>query len=137
MHMLPTCGLQPTIKGVADQVIVMTSLMAPKKMVFEGRCDMISTFGRRGANWVCRCDAFTSITTVKCELRRLQHVHGAMHLADCTTLDCAPHLFYGACARTMCSDGCQYPWLIKPGDDLRKDHRLLELAGLANSLVQV
>jgi len=32
------------------------------------------------------------------------------------------------------SDGKRYPFLIKPDDDLRKDSRMMETAGLLNRL---
>jgi phosphatidylinositol kinase/protein kinase (PI-3 family) len=35
---------------------------------------------------------------------------------------------------TLTSDGLEYPFLAKPKDDLRKDYRLMELAGTLNAL---
>jgi phosphatidylinositol kinase/protein kinase (PI-3 family) len=50
---------------------------------------------------------------------------------------CPPRYFVVRCIQIVLigSDGREYPFLAKPKDDLRKDSRMMEVAGLLNRLV--
>ena len=49
-------------------------------------------------------------------------------------LVCLKMVCLGAQMVVLGSDGREYPFLAKPKDDLRKDHRMMEVAGVLNRL---
>lgn len=135
-----------TIAGIKDEVVIMSSLQRPKKVCCP-----------KGTSFLHMCHILNLIRKLCWRTLAQSAVSKDGHLVDMRCKQC--HLWertcmwlilFLACLGSCCfcanlltcctqitligSDGRQYTFLAKPKDDLRKDHRMMEVAGVINRL---